>query len=232
MATLKNTEKIKTHILDPINGYFIAEWKINEDISQKDIEEYATPNGELFVCIAYKKGKPITLLTKKEIWDRQRKVFETIDQEVDDHLIGLKKGMNNGELRLKDKVIIVLRWVSFFPSALLSAWLAWILLNIIGKLSLTFVGFNSESFIAELYYNTAGHSAMGLAFIYVGAKIAPAYKKIVTYVLAGLGILISGFLLFPAIIMGSGWAIWGSFFTLLGIAVMTYLIYKGDVIVE
>lgn len=106
-----------------------------------------------------------------------------------------------------NKVIDVLRWVVFIPGAALGAWLAWILLNILGKFSLSYAGFDPDSFIGQLYFNTAGHAAMGAAFVFIGAKIAPSYRKIIAYCLAGVGLVISGFMLFPAIMIKNYWAI-------------------------
>ncbi|MDQ1351919.1 MAG: hypothetical protein QG657_2225, partial [Acidobacteriota bacterium] len=83
----------------------------------------------------------------------------------------------------------VLRWIAFIPGAALGAWLAWIVLNILGRFSFSYAGVEPDSFIAQLYFNTAGHAAMGAAFVYVGAKIVPSYQRAVAYVLAGLGLV-------------------------------------------
>ena len=50
---------------------------------------------------------------------------------------------------------------------------------------------------------------MGAAFVYVGAQIAPLYKKTVVVCLAGAGVLVAGFLLYSAIMVNDPWAIWG-----------------------
>ena len=69
---------------------------------------------------------------------------------------------------------------------------------------------------------------MGAAFVYVGAKIAPLHKKIVAYVLAGIGLICAGFMLFPAIMIANYWAIWGSVALILGAGVTAYSVRMGE----
>lgn len=134
------------------------------------------------------------------------------------------------ETKTYNKAIEILRWVAFLPGAALGAWLSWILINILGRFSLGYYGVKSDTFLAQLYFNTAGHAAMGVAFVYLGAKIAPSYQKIVAYILAGLGLIFCGFALFPAIIVGSGWAIWGVISFIIGIISVSYSIQQGDML--
>ena len=105
------------------------------------------------------------------------------------------------ETEQSNKAFDVLRWLGFLPVAVLAAWLAWIAVNILGRFSLSYVGIAPEDFQGKLYYITAGHAAMGAAFVYVGAKLAPAHRVIVAFVLGGIGIVVSGFLLFPAVMV-------------------------------
>ncbi len=136
------------------------------------------------------------------------------------------------EPKTSKKALEIVRWAAFLPSAVLGAWLAWILVNVLGRFSLGYVGFESDSILGQFYFNTAGHAAMGATFVYVGAKIAPSYQIIVAYVLAGLGLVLGGFAFFPAIMMGSGWAIWGAICMVLGIGAVTYSIHQGETDIE
>lgn len=117
--------------------------------------------------------------------------------------------------KMKDRsqhpVVVVLRWVAVLPASILAAWLGWIAINLLGRFSLTMTHVDTESFLAQLYFSTTGHFVMGAAFVFAGGKVAPSAKVVVAYILGGLAILVSGFLLFPAIIAGDGWAIWGGF---------------------
>lgn len=133
---------------------------------------------------------------------------------------------------MSNKIINVLRWIIFIPGAALGSWLAWTFFNATGKFSFWYVGVDSDWFISQLYFETAGPAAMGAAFIFVGAKIAPSHRKIVAYILAGLGCMISGFTLFSGITVGNGWTIWGSFCLAIGIGVFMYSIYLGEINIE
>lgn len=124
--------------------------------------------------------------------------------------------------------ITILRWIAFLPVALGAAGLSWILINILGRFSLGYVGMHLDSFLGQFYFNTAGHAAMGAVFVFVGANIAPSHRKIVAYCLAGIGLVVSGFMLFPAIMIENYWAIWGSLCVILGVGFVTYSIYKGE----
>jgi hypothetical protein len=132
------------------------------------------------------------------------------------------------ETTTSHKVVTILRWIVFLLGASLGAWLAWILINTLGGFSLGFVGIEPDTFLAQFYFNTAGHAAMGAAFVYVGAKIVPSNQKVVAYILSGLGLVLGGFALFPAIMLGSGWAIWGSICVVLGIGAVIYSIHQGE----
>lgn len=68
------------------------------------------------------------------------------------------------------KALDVLRWTAFLPLATLAAWVAWILVNILGRFSLGYVGVESDDLLSKFYFNTAGHAAMGGVFVYVGAN--------------------------------------------------------------
>lgn len=128
-----------------------------------------------------------------------------------------------------NKLLVVIRWVSFLPVAVIAAWLAWIAVNIAGRFSLGWVGITPDDFQGKLYFMTAGHAAMGAAFVYAGAKLAPAHKVIVGFVLGGLGIIIAGFLLYPAMLVLDWWAIWGGICTALGAGAVVWSVHAGEI---
>lgn len=94
---LKESGIVKAHILDPIKGYYIDEWVLEEDISTEDVKGFVTPNGELYVVVFYQDGKPQIMVTKKEAWDKQRYIFKLIEDgqdyqsELDSMMNDLKK---------------------------------------------------------------------------------------------------------------------------------------------
>ena len=94
------------------------------------------------------------------------------------------------------------------------------------------MGVEYHSFLGQLYFNTFGHGMMGAAFVYIGAKIAPSYQRNVAYLMVGLGLVLGGLALFPAIMMRSGWAIWGLICAFFGIGVTVYMIIQGETDLE
>ena len=70
---------------------------------------------------------------------------------------------------------------------------------------------------------------MGAAFVYVGAKVAPMHHKIVAYVLAGVGLVAAGFMLFPAFMVSNYWAVWAGLSLILGVGVTAYSVSIGKV---
>lgn len=131
-----------------------------------------------------------------------------------------------------NKALDVLRWIGFLPVAVLASLLAWYVVNILGRFSLGFVGIGPEDFVGKLYFMTAGHGAMGAAFVYVGAKIAPYYRVVMAFILGGIGILVAGFMLFAAIMVRDWWAVWGSLYVAIGAGAVVYGVHAGETDIE
>lgn len=127
-----------------------------------------------------------------------------------------------------NKALAVLRWVAALPVAAIGGWLAWIGINILGRFSLGSVGVAPNDFLGKAYFVTAGHMAMGAAFVYIGAKLAPAYQVIAAFVFGALSIVVSGFLLFPAAMVKDWWAIWASVCVCIGAGVVVWSVHAGD----
>ena len=126
----------------------------------------------------------------------------------------------------------MVRWIVFLPVAVLAAWLAWYVVNILGRFSLGFVGIGPEDFRGKLYFMTAGHAAMGAAFAYIGTKIAPYHRVVVAFILGGIGIIVAGFLLFPAVMVRDWWAVWGGLFVAIGAGAVVYFVHAGETDIE
>ncbi len=132
------------------------------------------------------------------------------------------------EVTISNKAIDFLRWVAFIPGAALGAWLAWGLLSIFWRFDLYYVGLEPNSFFGQLFIITTPNATFGAAFVYLGAKIAPYHQRIVAFVLAGLGLLFSGFFLNSAMMVGSGWAIWANICMVMGMGAVVYSILLGE----
>ena len=89
-------------------------------------------------------------------------------------------------------------------------------------------GVDPDSFLSKVFIEFISHAVMGAAFVYVGAKIAPFHKNIVAYVLATIGLVFGGFLLFPSILVENYWAIWGGISLILGVVLTAYSVSTGE----
>jgi hypothetical protein len=123
----------------------------------------------------------------------------------------------------------VLRWACFIPAAVLAAWVAWLLVAVLNKITIGMQGIDPNSFFSRLFIEFISHAVMGAAFVYVGAKVAPIHHKIVAYVLAGVGLVAAGFMLFPAFMVSNYWAVWAGLSLILGVGVTAYSVSIDDV---
>lgn len=123
----------------------------------------------------------------------------------------------------------VLRWACFIPAAVFAAWVAWLLVAVLNKITIGMQGIDPNSFLSRAFIEFISHAVMGAAFVYVGAKVAPIHHKIVAYVLAGVGLVAAGFMLFPAFMDSNYWAVWAGLSLILGVGVTAYSVSIGDV---
>lgn len=123
---------------------------------------------------------------------------------------------------------MILRWITFLPGAFLTAWLAWFLVALLNRITMGMQGIDLNSFLSRIYIEFISHAVMGAAFVYVGAKVAPLHNKIIAYVLAGVGLIAFGFMLFPAIMVTNYWAIWGGVSLIFGCSVTAYSVFAGE----
>jgi len=131
-----------------------------------------------------------------------------------------------------NRCVVILRWIVFAPGAILASYLAGVLTTNIGRFCIYRQTMEPNSLWAQLYCNIAGPAAMGAAFVYAGARIAPANRLVVSYVLASVGLAIAGFFLFPAVMGANLWAIVGDICIALGVVSAVYLIRTGETDIE
>ncbi|MFA6013346.1 MAG: hypothetical protein WC799_25370 [Desulfobacteraceae bacterium] len=81
--TIVKPNMVKSHILSPGSGYTTEDWLIGKDISMDEVEYIATDSLEIYVLIYYSDGKPETLLVTKNVWDKQKNIYEMIDRGED-----------------------------------------------------------------------------------------------------------------------------------------------------
>ena len=89
-----------------------------------------------------------------------------------------------------------------------------------------------DSFMGRLFIDYIGGAVLGGVAVYVGAYIAPQFKKEVSLVLAALVLVAAGFLLFPSILMRDYWAIFSIVCMGAGGSFVAYGIFTGQVEME
>jgi len=80
---IQEIDAVQAHILDPLKGYYVSNWRLGEDIDRETADKFATENKQLYVAIAYEEGEPQTMVMKKEVWEKQKILFERIDSGKD-----------------------------------------------------------------------------------------------------------------------------------------------------
>jgi len=78
------------------------------------------------------------------------------------------------------------RWVAFLPVAFVAAWLAWVLSKFVNSMT----GGWLHPVVERGAIVALASATMGAAFVFAGAKTAPAYRTMVAYFLGVLGLVI------------------------------------------
>jgi len=109
-----------------------------------------------------------------------------------------------------NKVLNTLRWIGFLPAAVLAAWLTWILMVMFWRFSIISLGIEAIDYLEKFYFMVGGHMAMGAIFAYVGMLIAPTHRRNVSYIVGGVGVVITVYTLIPDAYFQDWWAVTGS----------------------
>ena len=127
---------------------------------------------------------------------------------------------------------VVLRWIVFLPAAFLAAWIAWLVIGIANRLTMFTQGIDPDSFLTRAFIEFISNAVMGVAFVYIGAKVAPNHHKIVAYALAGFGLVATGFMMFPAFMIDNYWAVWAGASLITGVGATAYSVGTGGIELE
>lgn len=127
-----------------------------------------------------------------------------------------------------NRTVVILRWIIFLPCAAIASFLSWYVVILLGRFGLSYVMVDLDSFIAQLYFNSIGHGAMAVAFVWIGFKVAPSNSKNIAYILSGLYLIFSGFTLYTAIMTKYGWAIFGSVWSIVVVIYFAISVYRDE----
>jgi hypothetical protein len=99
----------------------------------------------------------------------------------------------------------VARWILLFPGSIIAAYIAWLIVTILNRITMLMAGIYPDSLLYLAYIEISGHLVMGSAFVYIGARIAPYRRKESSCCLAGLGLILVGAVVFIALLSHSYW---------------------------
>ena len=122
-----------------------------------------------------------------------------------------------------------LRWLILGPASVGGGWLAWLITTAINRLSLIAVGIDPNSFIGRAYVEAISAFCMGIAFVYVGARVAPTHRKQICFALAGVGLLTVGLSMTFAVMATNYWALWADVLAGLGVGAASFAINRGEI---
>jgi hypothetical protein len=128
----------------------------------------------------------------------------------------------------QSKLSIIGRWLAFLPAAVLGAWLFYWVMRWGMRYMLSAPFLDPNSFLLRGFAEFISSLAMGVAFVYAGAKVAPNNKKMVGYGLSGLGLVLGGMMLYPAIQVENYWSVWSGVWFIAGLAVAAVATRDGE----
>lgn len=121
------------------------------------------------------------------------------------------------------RVTTALRWVAVLPSAILGCIVARIAIVLINRI--TMAGYvDPNSLLARVFVEWISSVIMGVAVVYFGWYVAPAFKLHTAIILAGIILLVSGAMLFAALVQRDYWAIFATLAMNLGSIGTAYFI--------
>jgi hypothetical protein len=75
-------EGCEVHILDAVHGLRVEKWTLGEQVNRETYARFKDPNGNLYLVVAYEKGKPNSMFVAKTAWDQVARRSAEIESEV------------------------------------------------------------------------------------------------------------------------------------------------------
>ena len=140
-------------------------------------------------------------------------------------------GVEGGEGKPVEKespglAVVVLLWIVMTPAAVLSAWLAWIVVRFSERLGT--LGLDPNSLLVRAAIESGSHAASGLVFVCAAAYVAPSGKRAVSIVFACLSLVFAGVVLLPNIWAEQWWALFGLAFLVAGAVVAAIMVVTDE----
>jgi hypothetical protein len=138
----------------------------------------------------------------------------------------------NDVVRNQGAISRAVRWISILPVGAVAAYTAWLGFTVLNRVSMFMVGFDPDSFVARAYTELTGSCAMGAAFVYFGARLAPSHRAVVAFTLCGVAVAAAGLLIYPALITRDWWPVFANIAMGAGAVGVTWSIHAGELDVE
>lgn len=122
-----------------------------------------------------------------------------------------------------------LRWIAILPTALIAALVAYFVIKTANFIFSGMQGVDTGSYLFRAAVDLMSSTAMGAGFVYAGTWVSPDHKKPVAYVLAAIGLVLAGTLLFPALWLSNYLATGSVIALVFGIVVVTYQIHTNEI---
>jgi hypothetical protein len=119
------------------------------------------------------------------------------------------------------------RWLLFLPGAFVAAVLAGGLTKMVVRYTEMF-GVDPDGWLGRIAIEATSGAAIGAAFVYIGAAMAPAYQRRVCLILAALALVITGARLIANGFVSNYWGIWQGVFIGVGAAAVGTLAHEGE----
>ncbi len=124
-------------------------------------------------------------------------------------------------MEVNSQLKVILRWVAVLPAAILANYAAGFLFEIGNNITMG-MRMGSDSFSSSAFIVFAANAAGGAAFVYVGARVAPSQKKAVAYILAGVVLGVTVFMLSIMFMASNYWEVWALASRVIGVGATVY----------
>jgi hypothetical protein len=149
---------------------------------------------------------------------------------VDNQTIATSSGgVADAKRDIKRKAKLAGRWMVFLPAAALSAIIAQSAFALVTWITLIFIGMDADELVMHGYLVALSGGMMGVAFVYVGARIAPNSPRVVALSLAGLTLFLVGVITMASLLMHNHWALWQGVFCAFGACATAWRILKEEI---
>jgi hypothetical protein len=138
---------------------------------------------------------------------------------------------NESQNRTKP-VVTVLRWFAFVPAAIMAAALAQFVANILNAWSMRYMLGETLYFLGKVGIVFIGNAVFGAVLVLVGVFVAPAHKRVVATVLAGLLLVGAGAVVVLALLSQQYWDIFGTIASSMSGIVVAVSIHRGEILIQ